>query len=338
MTMKVTAPEGQPRKTLITLSIPVYNEADNIDRLHAALNELSETEKDYDFEFLFTDNASKDTTFQRLEAISQRDPRVRILRLSRNFGFQKSILTNFLNARGAAAAQIDADLQDPPALISEFLREWEKGYKVVYGVRRSRQESWLLNASRSAYYRLVSWLSHTEVPRNAGDFRLIDRKIIEHMRATHEQTPYLRGLIAGFGYKQKGVVYDRDARQAGVSKFRLFNLIELGIDGITAQSTRPLRLITMFGFLISFLSIATALYYVVVYILFGTGNASGFTTIILVLLFMLGLNALFLGLIGEYVGRVFNNTRGLPISIIETRIEHQDGAETSINQEAEKMQ
>jgi glycosyltransferase involved in cell wall biosynthesis len=338
MTMTETTPGDASPRTLITISIPVYNEADNIDRLYAALHELSEAEANYDFEFLFTDNASKDDTFQRLEELAKRDPRIRILRLSRNFGFQKSILTNFLNARGAAAAQIDADLQDPPSLISEFLREWEKGYKVVYGVRRHRRESWLMRASRSGYYRLVSWLSHTELPRNAGDFRLIDRMIIEHMRLIHEQTPYLRGLIAGFGYPQKGIVYDRDARKAGVSKFRLFNLIELGIDGITAQSTRPLRLITMFGFLISILSILGALGYFLAYIVFGSGNTSGFTTIILVLLFMLGLNALFLGLIGEYVGRVFNNTRGLPISIIEAAVDHRDRADTSTNQEAETVQ
>jgi polyisoprenyl-phosphate glycosyltransferase len=322
MTAHDSAPNAGSKQTLITISIPVYNEEANIDRLHGALAEFAESEKGYEFEFLFTDNASEDSTFRKLHELALTDKRVRVLRLSRNFGFQKSILTNLLNARGAAAAQIDADLQDPPALISQFLREWEKGFKVVYGVRRHRRENFLLSRARGAYYALVSWLSHTHLPRNAGDFRLVDRTIIEHLRLLHEQSPYLRGLIASFGYAQKGIVYDRDSRKAGVSKFRLFNLVELGLDGITSQSTRPLRLITIFGFLISFFSVFAVIYYMFAYFVIGNVDMTGFTTIILVLFGILGLNAMFLGLIGEYVGRIFNNTRGLPISIIEARIEH----------------
>ncbi|MEQ9244454.1 MAG: glycosyltransferase family 2 protein, partial [Nitratireductor sp.] len=187
-------PRATRRKTqrkLITISVPVYNEEENIPALHAALSELAERENGYDFEFLFTDNASTDRTFELLCERAREDDRIRVLRFSRNFGFQKSILTNYLNANGAAAVQIDADLQDPPRVISDFLRLWEQGYKVVYGIRRRRQENPVLNLSRRAFYAVITNLSQTPVPRDAGDFRLIDRVIIENLRGIDEQTPYL---------------------------------------------------------------------------------------------------------------------------------------------------
>ena len=311
----------QTCRPLITVSIPVYNEEDNIEPLLARLDSLATNEPGYHFEFLFTDNASTDRTFEQLARLADKDHRIRVLRFSRNFGFQKSILTNFLNAQGVAAVQLDADMQDPPEMISDFLRAWEKGYKVVYGIRKRRKEFFLLHGARKFYYRLVAWLSDVYLPSDAGDFRLIDRRIIDLLKNVNEQTPYLRGLIANMGYSQKGIAYDRDVRNAGKSKFRLFQLVELGIDGITSQSTRPLRIITVFGFLISFLTALAVFLYTGIYIFGGRGLPSGFTTLVLLMLASVGLNAFFLGLIGEYVGRVFNNMRGLPISIIEQRIE-----------------
>lgn len=308
-------------KILVTISIPVFNEEDNIERLLNRLDTLALVEKAYDFEFLFTDNASSDRTFEKLVAAASADSRIRALRFSRNFGFQRSILMNYMNAKGAAAVQIDADLQDPPELISEFLRAWEAGYKVVYGVRRRRPEFFVKRWARMAYYRLVSWLSETELPVDAGDFRLIDRCIIEELSRIKEQTPYLRGLIANLGYSQKGIVYDRSGRISGVSKFHLLQLVELGIDGITSQSTRPLRMITLFGVATSILAMAAAAFYLYVFLTQRTNLPSGFTTLIIVGLVTLGLNSFFVGLIGEYVGRIFNNTRGLPIALIESRIE-----------------
>lgn len=312
---------GTPQRTLITISIPVFNEEDNLERLLARLGVLADKEFKYRFEFLFTDNASTDATFEKLAGFADTEHRIRVLRFSRNFGFQRSILMNYLNARGAAAVQIDADLQDPPELISEFLRAWESGYKVIYGVRRRRPEfigkRWL----RMAYYRLVSWLSETELPLDAGDFRLIDRCIIDELAHVSEQTPYLRGMIANLGYPQKGIVYDRSARISGESKFRFFQLLDLGIDGITSQSTRPLRMITLFGVLTSFLSLTAAAAYLYLFLTHRFDAPAGFTTLIIVGLVTLGLNSFFVGLIGEYVGRIFNNTRGLPIALIERRIE-----------------
>lgn len=321
MITQPTAGRGSGARPLITISVPVLNEAANIERLLARLDALTMAESSYRFEFLFTDNASTDATFELLADAAQKDPRVRVLRFSRNFGFQRSILTNYLEARGVAAVQIDADLQDPPELISEFLRAWEGGYKVVYGVRKRRQEHAIMNATRKLYYRMIAWLSEVEVPVDAGDFRLIDRVIIQELGKLSEQTPYLRGSIAAMGYPQLGIPYDRSARTGGKSKFGLLHLIELGIDGVTSQSTRPLRLITMFGTVTSLLTFCLAGYYLYCFFARPELLPAGFTTLILVALFSLGFNAFFVGLLGEYVGRIFNNTRGLPMAVIEHRLE-----------------
>jgi len=320
------------KKQLITISVPVFNEEENIPRLIDRLQALSEVEKQYDFEFLFTDNDSEDRTFELLAELSNQDDRIRVLKFSRNFGFQKSILTNFLYARGDAAIQLDADLQDPPELISEFLRNWESGYKVVYGVRKSRPESRILHSARRIFYRAVTWLSETYVPPDAGDFRLIDRVIIEQLRSVSDQTPYLRGLIASLGYPQKGIPYDRDARHYGSSKFGLFSLLELGLDGVTSQSTKPLRVITLFGFGICILTFFAVFMYLAFYFFGNSKISHGFTTLVILVLASIGINSFFLGLLGEYVGRVFNNSRGLPISIIEQQIDHKVHEATGVDQ------
>ena len=227
-------------KRLVTISIPVLNEADNIAPLMKRLRAVAEAHHRYDFEFLFTDNASSDATFERLAEEARADSRVRVIRFTRNFGFQTSILTNYLNARGDAAIQIDADLQDPPELLGEFLAAWEQGYKVVYGIRRSRRENPLLNSIRKLFYRVLARLSNVDLPVDAGDFRLIDRVVIEDLRRVKDENPYIRGVIAHLGYRQTGIPYDRAERQRGTSKFRLLSLIRLGIDGVCGQSTKPL--------------------------------------------------------------------------------------------------
>lgn len=317
---KCGAPVTEQRP-LITISIPVLNEESNLDRLIARLSIFAATESRYRFEFLFTDNASTDGTFEKLIQLAETEPRIRVLRFSRNFGFQRSILMNYLSARGVAAIQVDADLQDPPELMSDFLRAWETGYKVVYGVRRRRPEFFAKRLMRMGYYRLVSWLSESDLPVDAGDFRLIDRCIIDELGHIKERTPYLRGLIASLGYPQKGIVYDRSARIAGESKFRLLQLVELGLDGIISQSTRPLRLITLFGVVTSFGALGAAAFYLYIFLMSQSNLPAGFTTLIIVGLVTLGLNAFFVGMIGEYVGRIFNNTRGLPIALIERQID-----------------
>ena len=309
---------------LVTISVPVLNEAGNIDRLMAALKAFALAEPTYRFEFLFTDNASSDDTFERLCTCAEADPRVRVLRFSRNFGFQRSILTNFLEARGDAAIQIDADLQDPVEVAHQFLRKWEDGYYVAYGVRQRRKEGWLPSQLRALGYAVVSRLSAFPVPRNAGDFRLVDRKIIEHLRAASDSTPYLRGAIASIGFPQAPVAYSRERRVAGRSKFRLPSLIRLGMDGICSTSTKPLELITLLSVVIFGFALLGAVGYLITVLLNPELIGTGFATIILVSLLGIAFNGICMGLIGEYVGRIYNNTRNLALTIVEYRVEHPD--------------
>jgi glycosyltransferase involved in cell wall biosynthesis len=190
------------QRKLLSICVPVFNEQDNIvplyERVCSVMGEIADR---YDFELVFTDNHSIDRTFEELAALARKDPRVRVIRFSRNFGFQKSILTNYLNARGDAAIQIDCDLQDPPEMILEFIRLWEQGYKVVYGVRRKRPgDSKVLQQSRKMFYRLIDMLSEEHLPHDAGDFRLIDRVILDYLGTIQDQQPYIRGIIATLGY------------------------------------------------------------------------------------------------------------------------------------------
>jgi dolichol-phosphate mannosyltransferase len=310
----------QSRK-LITISIPVFNEEDNIDRLLERLDAMVRSNSRYDFEFLFTDNASTDNTFAKLAERAALDRRIRVLRFSRNFGFQRSILTNFLNARGDAAIQIDADLQDPPELITEFLTKWEQGYKVVYGIRRRRVENRLLKLARALHYRLIQALSEVPVPLDAGDFRLVDRVIITALGRQGDQAPYIRGMIASLGYAQIGIAYDRSPRVAGHTKFSLGALVRLSIDGICSQSTLPIQYITTFGFITSFFSAIFVLAYFIIYLVSGGTVVRGFTTLVLLILISMSLQALFIGVIGEYIGRIYNNVRSQQLTIIADRID-----------------
>jgi dolichol-phosphate mannosyltransferase len=300
----------------------VLNEEGNIDSLLQRIGAVAGNNPDYDFEFLFTDNCSTDNTFSKLAEHAGRDARIRVLRFSRNFGFQRSILSNLLNSRGDAAILIDADLQDPPELITEFLRYWESGYKVVYGIRRRRAENPLKQLARKAHYRLINVLSETDVPIDAGDFRLVDRIVIEDLRTYTDQTPYIRGIIASIGYPQIGIPYDRSERVVGKTKFTLRDLIRLSIDGICSQSTKPLQYITMFGFITSILSASLIVIYLIDYTFISRHpDAPGFTTLVLLVLASISINATFIGLIGEYVGRIYNNVRGGPPAIVADRIE-----------------
>jgi polyisoprenyl-phosphate glycosyltransferase len=307
-------------KRLVTISIPVLNEADNIKPLLERLRAVAEAHPRYDFEFLFTDNASTDATFERLAGEARADNRVRVIKFTRNFGFQTSILTNYLNAKGDAAIQIDADLQDPPELFGEFLASWEQGYKVVYGIRRSRPENPILSSARKLFYRGLAKLSSVDLPVDAGDFRLIDRAVIEDLRQVKDEAPYIRGVIAHLGYQQIGIPYDRTERQRGKSKFYLLSLIRLAVDGVCGQSTKPLELITLLGTTLSALSFLGALFYFA-WSLFSVGRPQGFATLVILILLSTSVQTAFIGLLGEYIGRIFKNTRHIPAPIIDQRIE-----------------
>lgn len=309
------------RKQLISICVPVFNEEPNIEPLyHALLPVMEQLSDKYDFELLFTDNHSTDHTFQVLQQLAARDRRVRAIRFARNFGFQRSVLTAYLNARGDAAVQIDSDLQDPPALILEFVRKWEEGYRVVYGVRTSRKENWWMRSTRKLFYRIIDALSEDELPLDAGDFRLVDRRVLDELQKFEDSQPYVRGTIAALGFDQIGVPYDRAERQRGESKFSFRELIGLALDGILNHSVVPLRIATYLGLGISLTTLLAIAGYGIGRMFLGKDWPPGFATIIILILGSLSLNALFLGIIGEYLSRIYRQVKRRPLTIVECEV------------------
>jgi glycosyltransferase involved in cell wall biosynthesis len=308
------------RRPLVTISIPVLNEAGNIAALYARLVALANRMADRcDLEFMFTDNHSDDDTWPMLASLAASDPRVRAIRFSRNFGFQGSILANYLHARGDAVMQIDADLQDPPEMLEQFFALWQQGHHVVYGIRRKRPESWLLNAARRCGYWVIDKVSEHPIPRDVGDFRLVDRAVIDAIAKFRTPNPYLRGMIAGLGFNQTGIPYDRDARVVGESKFNVMRLIRLGLTAVFNHSTVPLRMASFLGVVILLASFLTGVYYIVLRLL-QPDLPRGFVSIQLLVLFGIGLNAFLLGIIGEYILRIYRVLRSDPIAIVESSL------------------
>lgn len=306
------------RRKLITICVPVLNEEANIAKLYAAVQELRQSlSHRYRFELLFTDNHSTDGTFALLTELAERDPAVRVLRFSRNFGFQPSVLTGYLNARGDAVIQLDCDLQDPPSLIPRLLELWEAGNQVVYGVRDKRKEGWMITFARRCFYRAIHSLSECELPLDAGDFRLVDRRVIDELARIDDATPYVRGTIAALGFQQIGVPYERAARQGGESKFRLRDLTNLALDGIFNHSFVPLRLATYVSLTIALATLILFLAYVAGRLYFSSSWPPGFATLVVLMLLSISLNALFFGIQGEYIARIYRQVKRRPLTIVE---------------------
>lgn len=305
------------RKPLVSISIPVLNEAGNIPELYARLVAIAaRMHGKCDMEFVFSDNHSDDETWNLLSELAARDSRIKAIRFSKNCGFQRSILANYLHTHGDAVMQIDADLQDPPEMLEAFFDLWKKGFHVIYGIRRKRREGIFITAFRKFGYWVIDKLSENPIPRDVGDFRMIDRKVIDALAVTRSSNPYLRGMIAGLGFNQTGIAYDRDARVAGESKFNVSRLIRLGLTAVFNHSTVPLRMASLFGIVILFISILGAGYYLFVR-LFYPDLPRGFVSTQILILFGIGLNSFLLGIIGEYLLRIFVILRSEPIAIIE---------------------
>ena len=312
------------KKDLISITIPVLNEEANIGALYSRLIKLADKMRDLcNFEFVFSDNHSDDKTWELLRALSTCDNRVRAIRFSKNFGFQRSILANYLHTRGDAVMQIDADLQDPPELLEAFFKLWKQGYSVVYGIRKKRKEGWALTTFRKLGYWAIDMLSEAPIPRDAGDFRLIDRRVVEALRGIHTTQPYLRGMIAELGFKQTGVTYERDARVAGESKFNVRRLIRLGLTAVFNHSTVPLRTATFLGAIILAISIVGTLYYFALRLVYPS-LPRGMASIHILVLFGIGLNSFFLGIIGEYILRIYLILRSDKIVLIEDSLNFQE--------------
>ena len=317
MNIHVGTGEGQRKKPLISISVPVLNEADNLEALYERLYQLgNRMAGQCDLEFVFTDSHSDDLTWKKLSELAMRDNRVRAIRFSKNVGFQRSILANYLHTRGDAVMQIDADLQDPPEMLETFLDQWRQGFQVVYGIRRKRPEGMLINAFRRIGYRVIDAVSEYPIPCDVGDFRLIDRKVIDALAQIRTTNPYLRGMIAELGFSQTGIVYDRNARVAGESKFGVMRLIQLGLTAVFNHSTIPLRVASLIGGVMLGVSFLGVLYYFALKLIHPE-LPQGLASIHVLMLFGIGLQSLLMGISGEYLLRIYLILRAEPIAIVE---------------------
>jgi dolichol-phosphate mannosyltransferase len=324
-------------RKLVSVIIPVFNEENNVRHAYAEVCKVFNEMNRYDLEIIFTDNHSVDRTQEILAEMARVDPRVKVVRFARNFGFQNSVLTGYRLAKGEAAFQLDCDLQDPPSAFPQFLELWEEGHDVVVGVRRKRQEGKLIQLARKGYYRVLQRFSEDNLIPDGGDFRLVDRTILDQLRSIHEAHPYTRGLVSSLAKRQIGIPIDRNPRQFDRSKFPLKALFGFGMDGLLAHSLLPLRLATYLGFIMSFALFMLAAAYLVGRLFAGSEWPSGFATLAVLIALGISLNAIFLGIIGEYVGRIYNQVRQRPNTIIERTI-NLDQPDPTLTSRQEGMQ
>jgi len=309
------------RKKIISIIIPVYNEEKNVWNAYSETKKVFDTDlSKYDFEIIFTDNNSTDNTMLELEKIAVEDHRVKVVTFTRNFGFNKSLITGYRLAEGDAAIQLDCDLQDPPQLFKQFVELWEQGHDVVVGRRVNRPEAKWLLLLRKAFYRFLSNISQDNVVLDGGDFRLVDRTILDQLREIHDSTPYVRGLVSILSSNQTDIPYHRDKRRFGESKFPVIKLIGLALDGIVSHSTLPLRLATITGVIVTIITILLSLFYFSSKLIFDYPMPAGFATDVILQLLSISLNAIFLGVIGEYVARIHQQLRYTPITVIKKTI------------------
>ena len=289
---------------------------ERITRVLAALDDPAKGS----YEILFVDDGSHDRTLATIAAANALDPRIRALSLSRNFGKEAALSAGLDHARGAAVVPLDVDLQDPPEVLGDMLREWRAGHDIVYGVRDNREtDSLPKRLTADLYYRAHNWLSQDKIPEHAGDFRLLDRKVVEVIRRLPERNRFMKGLFAWAGFKQASVRYHREVRAVGTTKFRYWKLWTLAIDGITSSSTVPLRVWSYLGGFVALGAICYSILIIVRTLLYGV-EVPGYASLLVAILFLGGLQLLSLGVLGEYVGRIMIETKGRPIYVIRSSI------------------
>jgi len=307
---------------LLSVIVPVYRSQDILPETHRRLSEtLGALAPDLDHEIVFVNDGSPDGALDVLRGIAAKDPRVRVVSLSRNFGHQIAITAGLDAARGDAAVIIDDDLQDPPEVIAEMVGKWREGYKVVHGVRSERNgESAFKRWSAATYYRAMQWLSDTPLPLDSGDFRLIDRAVIDALVSMREESRYVRGMVAWTGFRQCELPYVREARFAGTGNYTMSRLLKLAVDGALSFSVRPLQLTTQFGMFVTFIALLAGVG-LIVQKLAGLGpDVPGWTSVIVAVLFMGGVQLVSIGVLGAYIGRIFYETKRRPLYFVAERI------------------
>ena len=304
---------------VLTLIVPVKDEEEAIAPFVARVKEVLSGADDAaseEFEILFIDDGSTDSTLDRIREANAQDRRIRAVSLSRNFGKEAALSAGLDHTRGAAVVPMDVDLQDPPEVLPEFLKRWREGFEVVCGIRQDRDTDTLpKRLTADLYYRAHNWLSDDKIPEHAGDFRLLDRRVVEIVRTLPERNRFMKGLFAWAGFRQAYVPYRRAPRVAGTTKFNYWRLWKFAIDGITSASTAPLRIWSYLGGIVALLAISFAIFLVIRTLLWGT-EVPGYASLMVAILFLGGLQLLSLGILGEYVGRILIESKQRPLYVV----------------------
>jgi glycosyltransferase involved in cell wall biosynthesis len=304
------------RKT-ISILIPAYNEQEVLQHLYERLGKLADETTNYDFEFLFVNDGSRDRTLEIIKSYAKKDPRIAYVNLSRNFGKETAMIAGLDHVTGDATVIIDADLQDPPELIPKMIKYWEEGYDDIYARRGSRAgETWLKKVTSEAFYKVLQKSTNVPIQQDTGDFRLLDRRCVEALRKFRESQRYTKGMFSWIGYKKKEILYDRDPRAAGETKWNYWKLVNLAIDGITSFTTAPLRIASVLGMVVSLAAFIYIVYLIIQTLTVGNGVA-GYPSMMAIILFLGGVQLLSLGIIGEYIGRIFNESKQRPLYFVE---------------------
>ena len=302
---------------ILSIIIPMYNEEASLPYLYHRLFQLGETLTNYQLEFLFVDDGSSDQSLQMVKELRKCDKRVCYLSLSRNFGKEVAMGAAFDYVSGDAVVIIDADLQDPPELIVDMIKYYEQGYDDVYARRRSRDgESWLKKVTSKNFYRLLQWVSHVPIQKDTGDFRLLSRRAVEALKAFPEKQRYTKGLFSLIGFKKMAIEFDRDPRIAGSTKWNYFKLIELAIEGVTSFTLAPLRISTYVGLITSIFAMIYASFVFIKTVVYGI-DVPGYASLMCIVLFLGGIQLLCLGVIGEYLGRIFVEVKSRPLYFVD---------------------
>ena len=301
----------------ITIIVPSYNEEEALPYLYERLNAMMNNLNQYEFEVLFINDGSKDRTLELIKEMRNKDNRISYVNFSRNFGKETAMIAGLDYATGDAVIFIDADLQDPPELIPELIKYWEEGYDDVYARRSSRKgETFLKKFTSKMYYKVLQSLTRVEIQKDTGDFRLLDRRCVNALKKMRETQRCSKSMFSWIGYKKKEVMYDRDPRVAGTTKWNYKKLVDLAIDGITAFTTSPLRISTFLS-IPTFLAFIIYLVYIIVKCATNSAEIQGYQIIILLNLFSFGVIILLIGIIGEYLGRIFNETKNRPLYFVD---------------------
>ena len=310
-------------KKLVTILLPAYNEEASFPIIERCMSQVLAENPNYDWEFLFVNDGSKDNTLQQMIRFHQCDPHYSYIDLSRNYGKEVAMMAGFDYARGDALIIMDADMQHPVSVIPEMLKYWEEGYDDVYAQRKTSKETWFKKKSSQWYYKILQSLTRVPIQQNTGDFRLLDRSCILALRRLRETERNTKGMYSWIGFHKKGIWYEQKEREEGETKWSFMSLLNLAVNGIMSYTIAPLRLSMMFGLLVSFVAFIYLIYILITTLIFGDPVA-GYPTIMVTMLFLGGIQLLSLGIIGEYLGKVFNETKGRPGYFINSYNGHKE--------------